>query len=156
MNDRDTGKPPDPSQRQPPPRSRLEDEVLEILYRTDQPASFTDHVRRKAAQQRQRRVNDATSSIRGLLPAQWTSGSLLIAAFVVAFLAILVRDTSAVLATLLALASVILLIWPIIERFRRPDQSDIKRWRGQDMDFRPPPPPWVQSLQDRFRRPPRR
>ncbi len=69
--------------------------------------------------------------------------------------AVLVEDTSAILATLLALASVGFLLAPIVGRYRRPGRSDVKRWRGRDIDLSPPPPAWVGSLRDRFRKPPR-
>jgi len=146
----------EPNEPAPPRRTRLEDEVLEILTRTDQPASLGDHVRRKAAHQRRERLERA----RGMVtPArggfQLDPTTALVGSFVAAFLALLIRDTSALLATLLAVASVGLLLWPIVDRFRRPQQTDLKRWRGRDVDMSQPPPAWVRSLQDRFRRPPK-
>jgi len=131
----------------------MEDEVLEILYRTDQPSSLADHVRRKTARRRQSRL--AAISRVPRLAQQMGPGTMLLASFGAALLAVLVKDASAILATLLALASVWLLLAPIVGRFRRPGQSDIKRWRGRDIDLSPPPPAWVGSLRDRFRKPPR-
>ena len=140
----------------PPQRSRLEDEVLEILYRVDQPASFTDHLRRKASRQRRERwsaIGDRFGG--GRRAGALGAGSYLIGSFAVALLAVLLRDASALLATILAMASVALLVWPIVDRYRRPQPPEIKRWRGRDIDLNPPPA-WLRALQDRFRRPPRR
>lgn len=146
----------EPNESPPPRRSRLEDEVLEILHRTDQPASFGDHVRRKSARQRRDRLDRARGAVTptgGVFPLDPTTS--LVGCLIAAFLALLFRDISALLSTLLAIVSIGLLLWPIVDRFRRPQQADIKRWRGRDVDLSPPPPPWVRSLQNRFRRPPR-
>ena len=132
----------------------MEDEVLEILYRTDQPASFTDHVRRKAANQRRTR-GSAFSGQRARLSRQLGGGTMLLGALGAALLAVLVEDLSAVLATLLAIVSLALLLAPIFERYRRPGRSDVKQWRGRDVDLSSPPPAWVGALRDRFRKPPR-
>ncbi|MDP9369117.1 MAG: hypothetical protein M3Q03_12710 [Chloroflexota bacterium] len=138
---------------EPPRRSRMEDEVLEILYRTDQPTSFADHVRRKTTRQRRSRLSTISRSFR--TTQQLGPGTMLLASIGAALLAVLVKDASAILATLLALASVSLLLAPIVGRYRRPGRSDVKRWRGRDIDLNPPPPAWVGSLRDRFRKPPR-
>ena len=135
-------------------RSRLEDEVLEILHRTDKPASFGDHLRRKAARRRRQRLGSWGRSLSGFGRGVG-AGTLLIGCFALAFLAAMVRDTSALLANLLALASLLLLVWPIVDRYRRPDRGNVKTWRGRDLDLSPPPPAWIGSLRDRFRRPPK-
>ncbi len=140
---------------QPPPRrSRLEDEVREILVRADQPASFTDHVRRKAQQRRREQFASASR----VLPQLDTlgPGAFLIGCFVVAFLATLVRSSSPLLAQLLAVGSVALLAMVWVRRRGASGGSRIKQWRGRDIDLSPPPPAWVESLRDRFRRPPSR
>ena len=142
-----------PEGNQPHRRSRMEDEVLEILYRTDQPTSFADHVRRKTTRSRRARLSMLAGHRR--LPRTLSSGSLLLASLGTALLAMLTEDTSRILATLLALGSLALLLAPIFTRYRRPGQSDVKRWRGRDMDLSPPPPAWVGALRNRFRRPPR-
>ncbi len=138
---------------QPHRRSRMEDEVLEILYRTDQPSSLADHVRRKTARQRRSRISAVSRSYG--LRRQAGPGTMLLATLGAALLAVLVKDTSAILATLLALASVAFLLAPIVGRYRRPGRSDVKRWRGRDIDLSPAPPAWIGSLRDRFRKPPR-
>jgi hypothetical protein len=136
-----------------PPRSRLEDEVLEILVRTEQPTSLGDHVRRKAQQQRRTPFDHAARS----LPSFGTAGPgvFLVACLALALLASLVRESSALLATLLVLASVASLAMVAVRRHGGAGGSNVKTWRGRDLDFGPPSPAWVESLRDRFRRPPR-
>ena len=137
-----------------PPRSRLEDEVLEILVRADQPTSLKDHVRRKAQRGRPPAGSIRPRSVPSL--GQIGPGTLLIASLAVAFLATIVRDGSPLLATLLAIVSVVLLAMIWVQRFGPPGGSNVKQWRGRDIDLSPSPPAWVESLRDRFRRPPRR
>jgi hypothetical protein len=143
------------------PRTRLEDEVLEILQRTDTPVSMSEHVRRKVAQERRERAqrwrNEALS-----LPSRLGAFSGIFGFAILGFLAFLVRDASPLLATILAVLSVIVLFLPVVDRYRNgPQSSSSKRWRGRDMDFssRPPgssgQPAWFEHLRDRFRRPPR-
>lgn len=141
----------------PPPghRSRLEDEVLEILAQADRPTSLADHIRRKAAQRRRAQLRHTVhwlSGGRGHLNA----GTLLVGCAVAALLAVLLADVSALLARVLAIVSIVLLLAPIVLSFRGSRHSTVKTWRGRDMDLRPGPPEWVESLRDRFRRPPRR
>lgn len=129
-----------------PKRSRLEDEVLEILQKNDRPISFTDHVRRKAVQQRQSAPSRASS----LQQHRFWPLAPFAGAFALAFLGLAIRDTSALLATILAWGSVTLLVLPIILRFRRPSSSELKRWRGRDVDLRSPRRDWLGELRDRI------
>jgi len=73
-----------------------------------------------------------------------------------AFVATLVRPGSPLLALLLAVGSVVLLARLWVRRYAAPGGSDAKRWRGRDLDLGRAPPAWVESLRDRFRRPPGR
>lgn len=136
-----------------PPRSRLEDEVLEILVRTDQPTSLADHVRRKTQQQRRPRIDAAARAVPSFDSAG--PGTFLIVCLVLALLASIVRDTSALLAALLALTSVAALAMVAVRRRGGAGGPGTKTWRGRDLDVDPPPPAWVEALRDRFRRPPR-
>jgi hypothetical protein len=79
----------------------------------------------------------------------------LIGAFALAFLATLVRDMSPLVATLLAIAAVASFAMLWVRRYAAPAGSDVKRWRGREIDLSPAPPAWLESLRDRFRRPPR-
>ena len=135
--------------RSPKSNSRLEDEVREILVRADQPASFTEHLQRKAQRRRRGQWNATVASA----SARWArlgAGGSLVGAIVVAFIASWVRSSSPLLATLLALFSVALIVSLYVQRYRGPGQRQTKQWRGRDLDVSPPPA-WVGSLRDRFR-----
>ena len=134
------------------PRSRLEDEVLEILYKTDKPASFADHVRRKAARRRRERIHRVRQGVR-FRATGYGGGTYLIASFALAVAGMLVGDASPLLAKLLGFAATAAFVMIWVERYRRPDRSAIRTWRGRDIDLSPPPPAWVENLRDRFRRP---
>jgi hypothetical protein len=141
---------------QPPsPRSRLEDEVLEILVRADQPTSIQDHLRRKAERARMAAAPRGANPFRSPSLSRIGPGGFLIGAFVLAFLATLVRSASPLLATLFVLAALASFAMLWVRRYAAPAGSDAKRWRGRDLDLSPPPPAWLESLRDRFRRPPR-
>lgn len=138
------------------PYSRVESEVLEILQRNDRPLSISEHVRRKAARARRARLERAAWQVRRA-QGEAGPGTFLVACLGLALLAYFLRDVSALLASILALASAVCLFWPIVMRVRRPAGPSNRRWRGRDIDYTPPaePPRWVRGLQDRFRRPPR-
>ena len=136
-----------------PPRSRLEDEVLEILVRADQPTSFRDHVRRRAQRERRERFTSAARSLPSFAAAG--PGTFLVACLALAILATLVRDASGFLAALLALASVASLAMVAVRRRGGAGGTGPKTWRGRDLDPGPSTPAWVESLRDRFRGPPR-
>ena len=136
------------------PYSRVETEVMEILRRTDRPISFSEHVRRKAARARRERLANAGRHVQ-LAGSQAGPGAFLLACIGLALIAFLLRDASRLLATLLAIASVICLFWPIVTHLRRPTGgSTSQRWRGRDVDDTPPtePPRWAQDMRDRFRK----
>lgn len=136
-----------------PPRSRLEDEVLEILVRADQPTSLRDHVRRTAQRRRRERLSHAARSLPSFAAAG--PGTFLVACLALALLATLVRDGSAALAALLAVASVACLVMVAVRRRGAAGSSEPKTWRGRDLSPDPPTPAWVEALRDRFRRPPK-
>ena len=140
---------------EPGGRSRLEDEVLEILARTDRPASLSEHVRRKTKQSRPSRVGRGELN-RSRLTSSIGPGSLLIGSVTAAILAAAVGGSSALLAQLLALLSVGLLIGVYVQRYGAPGRGNAKQWRGREIHLSSPSPAWVESLRDRFRRPPRR
>lgn len=130
--------------------SRLEAEVAEILARAEQPASFSEHVRRKAeASTRRQPAPPVRLSLDQLGP-----GSFLLGALGLAVLGAAVSGVSPLLATLCAIASIasLAMVW-----FRRPPPgiNPTKTWRGRDLGPTPSTPPWVESLRDRMRRPPR-
>ena len=115
---------------------------------------MSEHVRRKVAQERRERAqrwrNEALS-----LPSRLGAFSGIFGFAILGFLAYLVRDASPLLATVLAIASVIVLFLPVVDRYRNGPQSPTaKRWRGRDMDvtYRPPgasgQPAWFEHLRD--------
>ena len=141
----------------PPRRSRLEDEVLEILYRSDRPPSFSDRVRaairRAAASFRLRRRAGGF----GAVVARLDSGIWLAACVVLGIVAFLVRDASPFLARLLAVLCLAMIVLAIVRSFGRPDRGSVKRWRGHDIDISPSSRPlWIDRVFRGPRKPPRR
>jgi hypothetical protein len=139
------------SRDQPRPPSRLEAEVAEILARTEQPASFTDHVRRKTEESvRHRPALPAMPGLNQLGP-----GSFLLGALGFAVLGAAVSGISPLLGTLLGIASVVSLAMVWVRR-APPGINRTKTWRGRDLDpSTPSAPPWVENIRDRMRKPPR-
>lgn len=128
MSDYDKGGP-------KPQRSRLEDEVLEILDRTDlEPGrviKFKSRAQRERAQ-RTRQLRDRLGAVR-LSGTEW-----LIAAVVLAILAMIVNHSSPLLAKILGLGCIGCLVMIYVVAFRQPKGPTTKRWRGKDIDTRPP------------------
>lgn len=137
---------PDPPQRP----SRLEAEVAEILARSEEPVSFSDHVRRKteaSLAQRPQQLN--VSSFDHLGP-----GSFLIGALAFAVLGAMLSGFSPLLGALFAIASIVSLVMVWVRRVP-PGIGGPKTWRGRDITSGQDSPEWVNSIRDRMRRPPR-
>lgn len=136
-----------------PPRSRLEDEVREILVRADQPTSLRDHVRRRAARPPRGRGGGGPPWSR---LDRLGSGGYWIASLGAAFVGALVHGTSPLLGTLCGVVSAVSfgMLWRRggANGYGSPGQH----WRGRDLGPNPTTPAWVESLRDRFRGPPRR
>jgi hypothetical protein len=134
----------------------MEQEIAEILERTDQPASFTDHVRRKAASAprpapvRPRPGTSSTLDLTRLGP-----GSFLAGALGLALVAALVSGVSPLLGTLLGLLSVVSFVMVWVRRAPA-GGSGPKMWRGQPLQSTPELPAWLVNLRDRFQGPPKR
>ena len=140
----------------PPRRSRLEDEVLEILYRSDRPPSFSDRARsagrRAAASLRTRRSLGV-----GDLVSRLDAGMWLAVCVGLGIVAYLVRDASPFLARVFAVACLAMIVLAIVRSFGRPDRGSMKRWRGRDVDISPSSRPlWIDRVFRGQRRPPRR
>lgn len=118
----------------PEPRSRLEDEVLEILQRADRPPS---NVIKFRAQVRQRRpaVRDRARTItrNALEPV-----TLLGASLVLAILAVFAEGIANWLGVFLGLSALACFVLLFVLGFRRPRDVSQQRWRGRDIDLRPP------------------
>lgn len=137
-------------------RSRLEDEVLEILYRSDRPPSFSDRLR--ANLQRTRGTFHAGRQGQfSALIARLDSGLWLVVCLGLGILAYVIKSTSPLLARVLVIACVTALVLAIVRPSGRSDYGPVKRWRGRDMDFSPPSRPlWLDRVFRGQRRPPRR
>jgi len=130
------------------PRSRLEDEVLEILQRADREPSNVVRLS-DAMRHRQRGLSRRFGEARFAISL--TSTNLLIACVGLALVAVLVKDASPLAARLLGIASVIALVTLFVRAYVRPESSRTKRWRGRDIDLSSPSvPEWFDR---RFRRP---
>ena len=133
--------PPDPSKS----RSRLEDEVLEILERTDRPPSKVVKFRTRAERERRSvasRVNSKVSDF------QVTSVTLLGACLVLAILAAILSDSSPLAGKILAIGSIAALVALFTKSWRSPKPPTTKTWRGRDIHLRPSP---AQDMWNRFR-----
>ena len=124
------------------PKSRLEDEVLEILHKADRPPSNVVKFQSRVRRQRMStfsRLGDAAGRF------HVTGLNLLIAAIVLAILAAIFDDRSALVGRVLALLSVACLIGLFVRRWIRPEQPQIKTWRGRDINIRSHPqrPEWL-------------
>ena len=124
--------------------TRLEAELAEILERADRPPSNIIKFRAKARQSRTRTRRFA-QSIRhaGDIVLQFGTGGLLIGALVLALLGSLLNPTSHLLAYLLSLAAIACFIAVYVIGFREPKGGEMKRWRGQDIEFRGSRPSWM-------------
>lgn len=116
------------------PRSRLEDEVLEILTRVDGPPSNVVKFKTRVRRGRHGLVDRLRQQVGRV---RITGLTLLIATMALAILAAIVDGSSPLLGRLLALASIATLIWLFVRGFRGPDRSSSKTWRGRDIDFSP-------------------
>lgn len=146
--------PTDDSDRQQSPPTRLEQEIEEILARSDRPISFQERVqarRRQAGPMSRNRLHGLRRQFGSVL-GRLTALSLL-SALAVAALAAFVQDFSPLLAQVLAVVSVALLLTPIIQRFRRPNPPETPMWRGRPVDSSPRVGSSLRNLRDRFRPP---
>jgi hypothetical protein len=131
-----------------PRRSRMEDEVLEILYRADRPPTTGEKARA--------RIDEARVAARRSLGAHRFGRSfragplaLLIGSLLLAIAAAALRSVAPPLAVLLGLGSagMLLAIW----FDRRPRPSASTRWRGRDLDG--PRLPDIERFRERWRNP---
>lgn len=137
-------------------RSRLEDEVLEILYRSDRPPTAMDRFRARSRAVRRSLSNGGPRSI-GNISASFDTGGWLVAVIALCVVAFIVRDMSPLVARLLAIASLALIILAIVNSLRHPRQGSLKQWRGRNINMQPPTRPlWLDRVIRGSKRPPRR
>ena len=129
--------PPETPDNDTPPKSRLDRELEEILSKNDNIRHLPPPPRPKRA----RPLATSPGPAHGLnVPPQVRRlmGTAIIQALVLAVLALLVRDVSPLLASLLCLAAVVCIILPMVQRFRRPaSPPETRMWRGQLIDVQP-------------------
>ncbi len=135
-----------------PRRSRMEDEVLEILYRADRPPTTGEKARARIEEARFTARQTISSQRRGrsirLGPLALIVGSLALA-----IVAAMLRSAVPFLAVVLGLASVAMLLAVWFDR--RPQPPSGMRWRGRDLD----PGPRLRDIErfrERWRNPPER
>ncbi len=117
--------------------SRLEEQILEILEKAEREPRW----RRVLRQLRRPRVRLPRPGRRWPRLALPRDTALLAAAFLIALLAIVVRDWSRTLAQLLAILSLLAFFAPVVRQLAgggqwAPDRP--RRWRGRDIDLPPP------------------
>lgn len=134
-----------------PRRTRLEDEVREILVRADHPTSLRDHVQRRTARRPPMRAKQRAA----WTPAALGGGLSWIASMAFALLGVMVQSSSPLLGGLFGIASAVALAMLWLRRGGASAGPAPKRWRGRDLDFGPGSSAWLDGMRDRFRRPPR-
>ena len=136
-------------------RSRLEDEVLEILIKNDRPPTFGERLQSDVRRQR-RQFGDLLSNRGSLLSTPFDTGLWLVGCIVLGILAFVLRDISLLSARILAIACFILVLVAIVRSFTKPDRRTVKQWRGRDIDVSPTSRPlWLDRVLRNQRRPPR-
>lgn len=138
VNDSDpTQTPEDPASSK---KSRIDREIEEILSRSDNVLPLPPRDSRRTRPSIQRPVAGPSPSSLSNTAAQWhtqiLSAPLLLGLFA-AILAFIISGSSPLLANLFAFAAVVLVLLPIVQRFRSPGSApEAKMWRGQVIDPR--------------------
>jgi hypothetical protein len=137
-------------------RSRLEDEVLEILSRSERPPTVAERARGTIRTTRRSLRFEADHWLDSLLH-YFESGLWLIALIVLGFAAYFLEDTSRLLSKILVLICLGLFGLAIFRSIQRPSRGPVKQWRGRDMELTPMTRPlWVDKILRSTRRPPKR
>lgn len=136
-----------------PGKSRLEREIEEILERTERenplppPTPIRPEVKRPMAEFSEKvKMPDIGGNARRLLG----SASIFVA-LMGAIIAMMLSSISPFLATVVAIASVVALFWPVVTASRAP-RSEPKTWRGTTYDLRQEPPEAVTRFQEWLRK----
>jgi hypothetical protein len=136
-----------------PGKSKLEREIEEILERVERehplppPTPIRSRMKQTANEELRSKVslNDIGATAR-----RWLDTAPLLVAFGAAIVAILVRDVSPFLATIVATGAVVALFWPVVASMRGPRDMP-KSWRGQTYTPRQDPPEFVLRLRSWLR-----
>ncbi len=125
----------------PQGKSRLDRELEEILSKDDNIRHLPPPP--KTRKPRQVKAPSAPISSINIPPrAMKLLSSPVILALALAVIAMLISDLSRLLASILCLAAVACIIWPMLQRFRRPSASapDTRMWRGRVYEVGRPSP----------------
>ena len=143
---------PDPKDDGAPRKSRLDLEVEEILRKSDNVRPFpASRVRpMKPASPPSTGPAPFSASISAAMRKALDTPLLL--ALALAILALMVSTASPLLATLFALGAVVFVLYPVVQRYRRPSAApETKMWRGREIDSRPTTESVVDSVRQWWR-----
>ena len=115
--------------------TRLENEIREILEKSDRPPSNVIKFKSRVQRDRQAKVQSFRSSVAG-----WRIQEIhfLIAAITTAAIGYLLNDSSPALARICAVISIAAMVGLYVRYFRGSDDGSTKTWRGRDIEFGPP------------------
>jgi len=140
----------------PSRRSRLEDEVLEILYRSDRPPSTPERIR-SALRRTSSRLRFRRPGLFSDIVSRFDSGLWLLVCVALGVVAFAVRNASPLLARALVVLCLALFVLALVRSFGRPNQGSVRQWRGRDINISPSSRPlWLDRVFRGQRRPPRR
>jgi hypothetical protein len=115
--------------------SRLENEIREILEKSDRPPSNVIKFKSRVERDRRAKIQSIRERISG---TQLQEIHLLIAAVVLSAIGYFLGDASPALARIFAILSIVAFVLLYVRYLRRPTQGEIKTWRGRDIEFGPP------------------
>lgn len=124
-------------------KSRLEREIEEILEKSERehPLPPPTPIRPPKQRTRLRDISDRVQSVDarqlGAPLRQMLEGASLFLALMLGIVALLLSGLSPLLATFVAIAAVVALFWPVIQRRGTPAPTE-KMWRGRVIESRPP------------------
>lgn len=124
-------------------KSRLEREIEEILEKTERehplppPTPIRPPKTRSRLQGLRERVGSVDAKRLGGPIRQMLEGASLFLALMLGIVAMLLGDLSPFLATIVAIAAVVALFWPVVARRGAPTPTE-KVWRGRVIESRPP------------------
>lgn len=123
----------------PSSKSRVDREIEEILSRSENVLPLPPREPRPKRPSIQKAPQTSSSSLSDLT-ARWGPRILaapILLALGAALVSVLIAGSSPLLANLFAFVAVALVLYPIIQRFRRPSSApEAKMWRGQEIDPR--------------------
>jgi len=133
----------------PSSKSRVDREIEEILSRSENVLPLPPREFRPKRPPVQKRPQAPSSSFSDLT-ARWGPKVLaapILLALGVALFSVLIAGSSPLLANLFAFIAVVLVLYPIIQRFRHPSTApEARMWRGREIDSRLDQPSPISQL----------